>query len=187
MIKVTSRYPHQNTIKIEWNLSKRCNYDCSYCPADIHDNVSPHTDIEILKAAVDKLATLNKPLRISFTGGEPCVHPKFKELVNYTKWKTNAWINVTTNGTLPKATITVLIRSEEPVYIKTVDEKKNEENFRKTYNTSFIRTFTKDQLFEVETKSNLKQKILIKNLKTDKYRRKKGTHIIYNKIELRTA
>ena len=94
------------------------------------------------------------------------------------------WVRVPrANGTLPKATITVLIRSEEPVYIKTVDEKKNEENFRKTYNTSFIRTFTKDQLFEVETNSNLKQKILIKNLKTDKYRRKRGTHIIYNKIE----
>jgi MoaA/NifB/PqqE/SkfB family radical SAM enzyme len=102
MFKITSRWPHQNTIKIEWNLSKRCNYDCSYCPAEIHDNVSPHTDIEILKSAVNRLATLNKPLRISFTGGEPCVHPKFKELIDYTKWKTNAWINVTTNGTLPK-------------------------------------------------------------------------------------
>jgi MoaA/NifB/PqqE/SkfB family radical SAM enzyme len=98
---VTSRYSHQNTIKIEWNLGKRCNYDCSYCPASIHDNSSPHIDIEILKRAVDKLVTLGKPIRLSFTGGEPCVHPKFLELVKYCKYVGVTWISVTTNGTLP--------------------------------------------------------------------------------------
>jgi MoaA/NifB/PqqE/SkfB family radical SAM enzyme len=101
MFKVTSRWPHQNSIKIEWNLGKRCNYDCSYCPASIHDNSSPHTDIEILKATVDKLMTLGKPIRLSFTGGEPCVHPKFLELVKYCKHVGITWISVTTNGTMP--------------------------------------------------------------------------------------
>ena len=98
---VTSRYPHQNTIKIEWNLGKRCNYDCSYCPSSIHDNSSPHTDIEILKATVDKLMTLGKPVRLSFTGGEPTVHPKFAELIKYCNHVGISWISVTTNGTLP--------------------------------------------------------------------------------------
>ena len=101
MLKVTSRWPHQSSIKVEWNLGKRCNYDCSYCPASIHDNSSPHTDIEILKRAVDKLVALGKPIRLSFTGGEPCVHPKFLELVKYCKHKGVTWISVTTNGTLP--------------------------------------------------------------------------------------
>jgi MoaA/NifB/PqqE/SkfB family radical SAM enzyme len=101
MFKVTSRWPHQTSIKVEWNLGKRCNYDCSYCPSSIHDNTSPHTDIEILKKALDKLMTLGKPIRLSFTGGEPCVHPKFKELIQYAKYKNVSWISVTTNGTLP--------------------------------------------------------------------------------------
>ena len=101
MIKVTSRWPHQGSIKVEWNLGKRCNYDCSYCPSSIHDNSSPHTDIEILKRAVDKLVTLGKPIRLSFTGGEPTVHPKFQELVKYCKHVGISWISVTTNGTLP--------------------------------------------------------------------------------------
>ena len=101
MYKVTSRWPHQNSIKIEWNLGKRCNYDCSYCPSSIHDNSSAHTDIEILKATVDKLMTLGKPIRLSFTGGEPTVHPKFTELVKYCKHVGISWISVTTNGTLP--------------------------------------------------------------------------------------
>ena len=101
MLSITSRWPHQNSIKIEWNLGKRCNYDCSYCPSSIHDNTSPHTDIEILKATVDKLMTLGKPIRLSFTGGEPCVHPKFDELVRYCKHVGISWISVTTNGTRP--------------------------------------------------------------------------------------
>jgi MoaA/NifB/PqqE/SkfB family radical SAM enzyme len=99
MLKVTSRWPHQTSIKVEWNLGKRCNYDCSYCPSSIHDNTSPPTDIDILKGTVDKLMTLGKPIRLSFTGGEPTVHPNFEELVNYCKHVGVSWVSVTTNGT----------------------------------------------------------------------------------------
>jgi MoaA/NifB/PqqE/SkfB family radical SAM enzyme len=102
MYKVTSRWPHQNSVKVEWNLGKRCNYDCSYCPSVIHDLTSPHTDIEILKSTVDKLMTIGKPIRLSFTGGEPTVHPKFSELINYCKHVGIPWISVTTNGTRKK-------------------------------------------------------------------------------------
>lgn len=102
MYKVTSRWPHQDQIKVEWNIGKRCNYDCTYCPSIIHDNTSQHTDIAILKNTVDKLMTLGKPIRLSFTGGEPCVHPKFKELVAYCKHVGISWVSVTTNGTMPK-------------------------------------------------------------------------------------
>lgn len=98
MKKIISRWPHQNSLKVEWNIGKRCNFDCSYCPAEIHDNHSLHTDIEILKTTLDKLSSIGKPLRISFTGGEPCVHPKISELFHYTR-KHASWINVTTNGT----------------------------------------------------------------------------------------
>jgi len=102
MYKVSHRDPNQaNVIKVEWNLGKRCNYDCSYCPSIIHDNSSPHTDIDILRATVDKLISLGKPIQLGFTGGEPCVHPKFKELIGYCKQRGIHYISVTTNGTLP--------------------------------------------------------------------------------------
>lgn len=98
MYKVEGRWNHRDSIKIEWNLGKRCNYDCSYCPSIIHDNFSPHTDIEILKKTVDKLCTLGKPVRLSLTGGEPCVHPDIEQLIRYIKEK-NIWLSITTNGT----------------------------------------------------------------------------------------
>lgn len=99
MYKITSSWPHQDQIKVEWNLGKRCNYDCTYCPSSIHDNFSPHTDINILETTVDKLCEIGKPLRISLTGGEPCVHPDIEDLLDYFKRKDIFWVNLTTNGT----------------------------------------------------------------------------------------
>jgi len=98
MFKVEHLYAHiRNSVKVEWNLGKRCNLDCSYCPAEIHDNHSEHTDIEILKSTVDTLSTIPN-VRISLTGGEPCVHPDIEQLLQHAKNKIS-WINVTTNGT----------------------------------------------------------------------------------------
>lgn len=99
MFKVTSRWPHQESIKVEWNLGKRCNYDCTYCPSFIHDNVSAHTNISILKSTADQLCEIGKPVRISLTGGEPGVHPDIEELLDYLKCKNVSWVNLTTNGT----------------------------------------------------------------------------------------
>lgn len=98
MYKVESRWGHQEFIKIEWNLGKRCNYDCAYCPKEIHDNESPHTNIEILKKTIDKLATMSKAVRISLTGGEPCVHPNIEQLIAYIVER-NMYLSITTNGT----------------------------------------------------------------------------------------
>ena len=99
MFSVKNVYGHEKYIKIEWNLGKRCNYDCSYCPSIIHDNYSTHTDIDILKNAVNILVKLSKPIRLSFTGGEPTVHPKFDILLKHIRNNNISFISVTTNGT----------------------------------------------------------------------------------------
>ena len=39
-----------NKLQVTWDLGRRCNYDCSYCPAHRHDNFSPHATLEELKA-----------------------------------------------------------------------------------------------------------------------------------------
>jgi len=98
MHRVENRWPHYyDSCKIEWNLGKRCNLDCSYCPAEIHDNFSPHTDITVLQNTVDIISKITN-VRVSFTGGEPCVHPQFKQLLEYARPQIK-WINVTTNAT----------------------------------------------------------------------------------------
>jgi MoaA/NifB/PqqE/SkfB family radical SAM enzyme len=99
LYKITSVWPHQDSVKVEWNLGKRCNYDCTYCPKEIHDNFSPHTDINILEKAVDRLCEIGKPIRISLTGGEPCIYPNIEDLLDYFKRKSISWVSITTNGT----------------------------------------------------------------------------------------
>jgi MoaA/NifB/PqqE/SkfB family radical SAM enzyme len=102
MKSVKGRWNHQDTIKIEWNLGKRCNLDCAYCPEYIHDNHSAHTDIEVLKRTVAVLNALDKPVRLSLTGGEPSVHPRIEELLEAINVSQNiTWLSMTTNATRP--------------------------------------------------------------------------------------
>jgi len=121
MFRVENRWPHYyDSCKVEWNLGKRCNLDCSYCPAEIHDNHSPHTNIQTLFDTVDKIAKIPNA-RISFTGGEPCVHPMFEKLLEYARPKIN-WLSVTTNCTrsseyyakLPVDNIVFSLHMEDP-------------------------------------------------------------------------
>ena len=100
MYSIESRWGHQNSIHVEWNIGKRCNLDCSYCPAEIHDNFSPHTDLDIMVNTIYQLEKLNKPIRLSLTGGEPTVHPKIEKIIECAKARLQ-WLSVTTNGLRP--------------------------------------------------------------------------------------
>ena len=100
MYSIESRWGHQNSVHVEWNIGKRCNLDCSYCPAEIHDNFSPHTDLDVMVNTIYQLEKLNKPIRLSLTGGEPTVHPKIEKIIECAKARLQ-WLSVTTNGLRP--------------------------------------------------------------------------------------
>jgi sulfatase maturation enzyme AslB (radical SAM superfamily) len=105
--------------QVTWDTGRRCNYDCSYCPAHRHDNFSPHATLEELKANTDFLYKYIdtymqyrnfKLTSISFTGGEPTVNPNFIPFIKYLKneyeekyadrWE--AGFALTTNGAMSK-------------------------------------------------------------------------------------
>lgn len=100
MRSITSRWNHQDSIHVEWNIGKRCNLDCTYCPAEIHDNHSEHKHYKQMLDVIDALAELDKPIRLSLTGGEPCVHPNIIDIIEHAEQRLD-WINITTNGTMP--------------------------------------------------------------------------------------
>ena len=100
MYKIESRWGHDKSIHVEWNLGKRCNLDCSYCPAEIHDNFSPHTDLDVIVEAIYTLEKIGKPIRVSFTGGEPTVHPQIIKIIECAKARLQ-WVNITTNALRP--------------------------------------------------------------------------------------
>ena len=105
-------------MQVTWDLNRRCNYDCSYCPSHRHDNWSPFPDLDVLKKTasfvLDYCNTLvsykksnnkdHQRLSISFTGGEPTMNPHFLEFAHFIgeekkKFIGNyAGIALTTNG-----------------------------------------------------------------------------------------
>ncbi len=52
--------PKDKLLRIEWNLGRRCNYDCSYCGSDIHDRESPHLDLAVIEKTVKQIAAVAK-------------------------------------------------------------------------------------------------------------------------------
>lgn len=118
---------------ITWDLGRRCNFDCSYCPPHRHDNFSPHASLDELKSTVDFVfdyaATLaeyrhSKDFHISFTGGEPTVHPKFIEFARYvsdryTNYKDqfNLQLDLTTNGAMSERIADAVIETFDYVTV----------------------------------------------------------------------
>jgi MoaA/NifB/PqqE/SkfB family radical SAM enzyme len=94
--------PPSNVLTVDWNLGKRCNLACPYCSPNLHDNHSKHFKFSDLKIAVDNLVdysnTVNKNLKIQFTGGEPTINPDFGLLLKYIK-NFKSFTTVTSNGT----------------------------------------------------------------------------------------
>ena len=97
MFKVENRWGHHTSIHVEWNIGKRCNLDCGYCPAEIHDNFSPHTDLDVMVNAIYELEKIGKPIRLSLTGGEPTIHPKIEKIIECAKARLQ-WLSITTNA-----------------------------------------------------------------------------------------
>lgn len=92
----------KKALKVEWNIGKRCNYDCSYCDIGTHDNFSPHMSLEVWKNTIDKiLDSTNKKVRIALTGGEPFINPNFLDMIKYGKEAGVSEFSVVTNGTSP--------------------------------------------------------------------------------------
>jgi sulfatase maturation enzyme AslB (radical SAM superfamily) len=103
--KVAVEHNNKNSdslVKIEWFISKRCNFHCSYCSKYTHDHTSGFPDLDTMKSTLDKImSTTDKRIRLSFTGGEPTI---CKHLFDFCKWGKEKYgdrinqFSITTNG-----------------------------------------------------------------------------------------
>lgn len=108
-----------NIFQVTWDVGRRCNYDCSYCPVHRHDNHSPHASLDDLKKNAEfvlKYIDLYMTYRdykwsaINFTGGEPTVNPNFIPFMQHLrsryeesyKDKWNCAFTLTSNGAMSK-------------------------------------------------------------------------------------
>jgi pyruvate-formate lyase-activating enzyme len=70
---------------ITWDLSRRCNYSCSYCHPSVSNQFDAHHSARTLTEAIDRLNERfckGIPSKWVITGGEPTANPAFMEAVD---------------------------------------------------------------------------------------------------------
>src|SRR5579863_5831547 len=75
---------------------RRCNLACTYC--NEYDDFSKPVPVPIMKERLDQLAALGTTV-ITFSGGEPLLHPDLDELIAHVR-STGAIAGLITNGYL---------------------------------------------------------------------------------------
>lgn len=85
----------RNPITVNWLITKSCTHNCGYCYAsDVIDNPEI-LETEDIEEVANNILDL-KPLNVVISGGEPLLHKKIIEIVNYLSGKTG--IIIDTNG-----------------------------------------------------------------------------------------
>ena len=75
---------HQGLI-VDWYLSKLCNYSCTYCGVNIHDQWGPQISETEGKQVLDKIFEVaeKRNLNVNLVGGEPTVQKSLLPLLKY--------------------------------------------------------------------------------------------------------
>lgn len=86
-MKIIRVEPIEKYISLTWNLGIKCNYDCMYCPTELHDKKSSTADLATLKKTwlnfYEKTKEKNLPYKILFTGGEVTINRNFLPLIEF--------------------------------------------------------------------------------------------------------
>src|SRR6476661_10920868 len=69
-----------HTLLVQIIPIRRCNIDCGYC--NEYDKVSAPVPTEVMKARIDRLASLGTSV-VAFSGGEPMLHPDLDALIRH--------------------------------------------------------------------------------------------------------
>ena len=134
-MKIIQVRPVPEYFSITWMLGARCNYDCMYCPAELHDTTSIPHNLETMKQAwqniYNKSKDKNLPYKISFTGGEVTANKNFLPLVQWIRetFDEVKMILLTTNGSAGKNHYLKLAKYVESISFSTHSEFMNEEEF----------------------------------------------------------
>ncbi len=118
------------TFLLDWEITKKCNLDCSYCPVGIdggHDNSYDHTSVDECLKTIDYMYEYvdlymgHKPSGIKYVilnvyGGESLHHPGIEEILkavhekyNQYREKWNLTVTTTTNAILKKSKLEKLL------------------------------------------------------------------------------
>jgi MoaA/NifB/PqqE/SkfB family radical SAM enzyme len=85
--------------RIHIELTNVCNFDCTFCPKQEMTRHYEYMGFERVCAIIDEIAEYNMAEKITFhVMGEPFMHPRFFEILDYAK-QLDVKTGITTNGT----------------------------------------------------------------------------------------
>ena len=89
-------------VEVEWDITQRCNYSCSYCAS--YDNAQPF-NFKTLDEYIESFKYLselygNQTISLDLLGGEPTLFKQWVELVNW-MIDNNFYPKITTNLSIP--------------------------------------------------------------------------------------
>lgn len=122
----------QNVFYVHWNIGRRCNYDCSYCPDSLHDFKSPHRSLENLIEIAEKMKKnipQSKKIRIWFTGGEPTVNPNFLDFCKWLSADSRFIVGLNSNGSRTEDYLLELMNCIKVIQFSSHFEYVNEDDF----------------------------------------------------------
>ena len=135
MANIIKIEPIPKYYSITWMLGAFCNYDCMYCPPELHDTTSRPHDLDTMKTVwrniYQKISGHNLPYKISFSGGEVTANKNFLPLVEWLRSNYNdiGMIVVTTNGSASISYYLKLAACVEAISFSTHSEFIEEDKF----------------------------------------------------------
>jgi MoaA/NifB/PqqE/SkfB family radical SAM enzyme len=132
MNKIIKIEPIPKYYSITWMLGAFCNYDCMYCPRELHDATSRPHDLDTMQTVwrniYEKTKHLGLKYKVSFTGGEVTANKNFLSLVEWLRntYDDIAMIVITTNGSASANYYSNLAKVVESISFSTHSEFMNE-------------------------------------------------------------
>lgn len=76
---------HEDWFVVNWCLGNTCNFECSYCPAALHDGSKRWPDPNTIKNFIAKVKDhyFHKNIYFEFTGGEVTLYKHFIEICQF--------------------------------------------------------------------------------------------------------
>jgi MoaA/NifB/PqqE/SkfB family radical SAM enzyme len=135
MNKIIKIEPIPKYFTITWMLGAHCNYDCMYCPSELHDQSGQAHDLNTMQLAWENIHIKAKQqgllFKITFTGGEVTANKNFLPLLDWIRENYDDVINIgiTTNGSASLNYYTKLVEFVESISFSTHSEFMDEQAF----------------------------------------------------------
>ncbi len=123
---------HEKYVVVNWCFGNVCNYQCSYCPSELHDGSTPWVDLDLAQRFIAKVFDHYGPERsyfFEFTGGEVTLYKDFLPLCEFIKAR-GGRVGIISNGSRSLAFWEKALPLLDQVCLSFHPESANAEHFR---------------------------------------------------------